>query len=116
MTSRRAGFPASGGYAHRDYAASLVEFGRPRELPNCAGWILERGIPGSSAFDAMGCYPLFSCRDWSALPDDLEALRGQVVSLSVVLDPFGRATPEFLQKCFPDICIPFGSSGNRVGR
>ena len=34
------------GYLHPNYAQSLAEFGKPRELTNCGGWILEREIPG----------------------------------------------------------------------
>ena len=53
------------GYMHLGYAESLVEFGTPRELPRSGGWVLERQIPGFSYRDAMGCYPLFACQDWS---------------------------------------------------
>ena len=59
------------GYLHPAYAASLVEFGSPRELPGCGGWILERSIPHRTERDAMGCYPLFACREWQNLPRDL---------------------------------------------
>jgi hypothetical protein len=54
----------------------------------------------------MGCYPLFACRDWSLLKDDLDALKGDLVSLALVADPFGDYTPERLQECF-DIVKPF---------
>ncbi len=46
------------GYLSSAYAESLAEFGRPRELAKCGGWILERKIPGTDLHDAMGCYPL----------------------------------------------------------
>lgn len=39
--------------------------------------------------DAMGPYPLFSCLDWSRLPEDLDALSSELVSTFLVLDPFG---------------------------
>ena len=42
------------GYLHPGYARSLAEFGTPRELERSGGWLLERAIPGSSYFDAMG--------------------------------------------------------------
>lgn len=94
------------GYMHPQYAESLREFGSPRELPRCGGSILERQIPGSSYQDAMGCYPLFACRDWSKLHLDLENLKDGLVSLSLVADPFGEYTPFDLHECF-DLVIPF---------
>lgn len=95
------------GYMHPEYAASLREFGIPRELPRCKGWILERRIQGFSDHDAMGCYPLFACQDWSQLKADLEDLGQELVSLSVVTDPFGNYDPAYLHRCFGDVVIPF---------
>src|SRR5690349_8434686 len=69
------------GYLHPAYAESLSEFGRPRLLPRSRGWILERPIPACPYFDAMGCYPLFTCHDWSELPGDLVDLGSELVSL-----------------------------------
>jgi hypothetical protein len=94
------------GYYHPDYAGSFAEFGRPRELPHCGGWVLERAIPGHSQRDAMGCYPLFACRDWSRLKNDLEELT-DLVCVSLVTDPFGAWTVEQLHECFPDRVLPF---------
>jgi hypothetical protein len=95
------------GYAHRLYARSLAEFGTPRELPRSAGWILEREIPGSPHRDAMGCYPLFACRNWSQLHADLDELAHDLVSLSLVADPFGEHGEEHLRRCFRDEVFPF---------
>jgi hypothetical protein len=96
------------GYGHPGYAASLAEFGRPRQLPGCDGWLLERSIPGSNRTDLMGPYPLFSCADWSKLPGDLEALEGRgTVSLSLVTDSFGEYDEALLQRAFPDRVMPF---------
>ncbi|MGZ5434778.1 MAG: GNAT family N-acetyltransferase [Pyrinomonadaceae bacterium] len=95
------------GYAHSDYAASLAEWGRPRCLPLSRGWILERTIPGRSDRDATGCYPLFSCLEWSQLAIDLDALRGQLVSITLVTDPFGDYEVEYLKDCFEDAVVPF---------
>jgi hypothetical protein len=64
------------GYMHPGHAESLAEFGTPRGLPCSGGWLLERAIPGFGSHDAMGCYPLFACRDWAALPTDLKNLEG----------------------------------------
>jgi hypothetical protein len=94
------------GYAHPEYAHSLAEFGSPRELPRCGGWILERQIPGFPYHDAMGCYPLFSCQDWSQLHADLEDLRNELVTLTLVTDPFGAFDVAYLHQCF-DVVIHF---------
>ena len=101
------GVTCESGYLHAAYAASLAEFGTPRLLPQCAGWILEREIAGTTARDAMGCYPLFACRDWSQLESDLDGLRGEVTSLALIADPFGDYSPSDLQRCFVDIARPF---------
>lgn len=95
------------GYRHATYARSLAEFGTPRLLPQCGGWILERRIPGTELCDAMGCYPLFACRDWSRVGQDLAAIDSRFVSLTLVADSFGDHTPELLAEWFPDVCKPF---------
>jgi GNAT acetyltransferase-like protein len=94
------------GYAHADYAASLAEFGSPRLLTQCDGWILERSIPGIPHRDAMGCYPLFACRDWPQLQRDVENLI-DLVSLVFVTDPFGDYTEDSLRHTFKDLVTPF---------
>ena len=95
------------GYVHPRYARSLQEFGLPRELPRCHGWILERPIPGFLDRDAMGCYPLFACQDWSQLHLDIENLGEELVSLTLVTDPFGEYDEPYLRRCFPDLVSPF---------
>jgi hypothetical protein len=55
----------------------------------------------------MGCYPLFSCRDWSKLGGDLAALDKGIVSLAAVLDPFGGYTEADLKSWFPDLVLAF---------
>lgn len=95
------------GYGHPDYAAALSEFGRPRHLVQSGGWVLERDIPGTDSRDAMGCYPIFSCRDWSRLNDDLDGLRQELVSLVLVADPFGSYSEEILRRTFSDLSVPF---------
>jgi len=94
------------GHAHPSYAEALAEFGRPRELPRCKGWVLEREISGTSYRDAMGCYPLFSCQDWSGLREDLDALSTDLVSLAMVPDPFGEYQLSDLKSGF-DFVRPF---------
>jgi hypothetical protein len=95
------------GYKHPSYARSLSEWGRPRELPQSKGWILERPIPGFSQVDAMGCYPLFCCQDWGKLKNDLDALENDLVTLVMVTDPFGDYDAKLLKRCFHDVVIPF---------
>jgi hypothetical protein len=95
------------GYLHPGYAASLSEFGVPRELPHSGGWILERKIPGSEAKDAMGCYPIFACRDWTALDRDFKEIERKIVSLTLVADPFGNHSEQELRRLFPDVVLHF---------
>jgi hypothetical protein len=94
------------GYMHKSYAEALAEFGTPRELPRSGGWILVRSIPGFPDRDAMGCYPLFACRDWSQLAADLESVSSELVSLALVTDTFGEHDPAQLRQCF-DVVFPF---------
>jgi hypothetical protein len=95
------------GYSHPYYAASLAEFGHPRALPRSGGWLLERSITDTPYHDAMGCYPLFACRDWSKLNLDFEELTNELVSVSLVADPFGDHGSALLRKCFPTLVTPF---------
>lgn len=95
------------GYAHRAYAESLAEVGTPQPLPRSGGWLLRRAIEGFPAADAMGCYPLFCCPDWSRLREDLDELEGRLVSVALVADPFGAHTPDLLRDCFGDVVVPF---------
>jgi hypothetical protein len=95
------------GYLHPLYAEALSEYGTPRYLTRCGAWILQRQVAGFPYFDAMGCYPFFSCQDWSKLPLDLQDLGEDVVALSVVTDPFGNYDMPYLQHSFIDVVKPF---------
>jgi len=95
------------GYQHPAYTLSLSEFGEPLELPASEGWLLKRIIPGTSQFDGMGSYPIFSCKNWSNLENDLDAIGNQLVSVSLVTDPFGDYTQQGLQGWFKDIAKPY---------
>jgi hypothetical protein len=89
-------------YADPRYACSLSEFGHLLELSRSGGWLLRRQIPGTDASDAAGCYPLFACRDWSRLGEDVEHLES-LVSLVLVTDPFGDFDIEDLRHHFDEV-------------
>jgi hypothetical protein len=55
----------------------------------------------------MGCYPLFACRDWGRLKEDFDNVEADVVSISLVTDPFGEHGEPYLRECFPDLMVPF---------
>jgi hypothetical protein len=94
------------GYSHRNYAQGFCKLGEIQYLPSSKGWIIKREIPGTDHFDAMGCYPLFSCEIWNRLSEDIESLENQLVSLTLVTDPFADITYEALQQIFP-VCYAF---------
>lgn len=91
------------GYSNSLYAASLAEFGKPKELPRSGGWLLERSVPGFSDRDAMGCYPLFSANNWLGLPEDLADIGSRLVSVALVADPFGHYAPQDLRLSFETV-------------
>jgi len=95
------------GYQHAAYAKSLNEFGSPQLLARSGGWLLVRPIDQHNGRDAMGCYPLFSCRDWSGLSADLDDVGHELVSVSLVLDPFCNFDVDVLRQNFTDRFVPF---------
>lgn len=95
------------GYSSEAYAGALIEIGRPLELPRSGGWLLVRSIPGTSFFDAVGVYPLFCCKDWHGLAEDLRYLASEIVSVSLVADSASEVRHELLQACFPDACFRY---------
>lgn len=68
--------------------------------------MLVRDVPGSVYRDAMGCYPLFACTNWSELKTDLDALSGELISVAFVTDPFGAFDPNKMRGNL-DICVDF---------
>ncbi|MCX6459005.1 MAG: GNAT family N-acetyltransferase [Actinobacteria bacterium] len=112
------------GYADPLYAHSLSEFGRPRELPHSGSWILERAVPKASSRDAMGCYPLFVCSNWHGLRRDISDLRGDLLSLVVVSDPFAddarvalaASEPELLRSFKQHYAIDLALPINQIGQ
>ena len=63
-------------------------------------------IAGSDLRDGMGCYPLFCCRDWTRLSHDVSVLAGQLVSFTLVTDPFGEFSLDDLRRVF-DVVRPY---------
>lgn len=98
---------AESGYLSEMYAHSFAALGVPRRLEKSQSWILRRGIFESGKYDAMGCYPIFCCNDWEGLPDDLDEVSSELVSLTIVTDPFGAYDADLLGKCFPDRIMAF---------
>jgi hypothetical protein len=54
----------------------------------------------------MGCYPVFSCTDWAGLKADVDEL-ADLISVSLVTDPFGDYDRQALEKCFVHRVIPY---------
>ena len=54
----------------------------------------------------MGCYPIFTCQDWSQLANDLQDLGCDLVSLALVTDPFGEYDEPYLRRIF-DVVFAF---------
>ena len=97
--------PATG-YLHERYVQSLAEFGTPLRLKRCGGWLIARAIPATRLNDAIGPYPLFTCRDFGGLAADLAALPSSLVAVSLVADPFGDYDPCMLERSF-DFASPY---------
>jgi len=95
------------GYASREYAESLAEFGAVCELPRSEGWLLASQTPQPDLYDATGCYPLFSCRNWSSLGADLKTLAESLVSVRLVTDPFAEVDFQLLKETFPNVCYEY---------
>lgn len=89
------------GYAHPAYVESLRHLGEPVRLDACGGWLLRRPIPEANLSDCIGPYPLFTCREWNRLSEDLATLRQSgAVSAVVVPDPFGEYSHSLLESVF----------------
>ena len=51
----------------------------------------------------MGCYPIFSCQNWSRVTEDIRSLSEELVTISLVADPFGDYRPEDLSLWFDQV-------------
>jgi len=94
------------GYLHPLYAQSFEHLGRPVGLGQSGGWLIERAIGRTGRHDVAGVYPLFCCRDWKALPEDLARHGLTWVSLAAVTDPFGDYDRALLDRAF-DTVAPY---------
>jgi hypothetical protein len=55
----------------------------------------------------MGPYPVFACRNWAGLPEDIDELQDGLVSVVLVADPLAPVTESQLRRAFPDRVVPF---------
>lgn len=95
------------GYLSQSYAQSLREFGLPCRLARSSGWVLQREIADSGGLcDAMGCYPLLGCQDWTQLHSDLSEWGSKWISICGVADPFGGYSLSDLGRSFDNV-VPF---------
>jgi hypothetical protein len=60
-------------------------------------------IDGTDLLDATSCYPLFLCERWDRLADDLEKLKGRLVSAVIVSDPFAPLDDDILRRTFDHV-------------
>lgn len=95
------------GYAASEYPHALAAFGTPRHLVQAGAWLLQVPVPDSDYQDARGPYPLFTCQNWSALVDELVALKDEIVSVILVVDPFSAVQSDVLAHIFPDVCYAY---------
>lgn len=98
--------PLATGYRHPGYAASFAAEGTVRHLASSGGWLIEHDIPGFDARDGRGPYPLFACQNWNGLREDLEQIGPDLVSVTLVTDPFGHYDEQLLTSTF-DRVVPY---------
>lgn len=95
------------GYANPAYADAVADGKRVVSLPRSGGSFIVRSIDGTDGHDATGPYPLFACHDWTQLRADLDELSGELVSVTIVTDPFGSWDRATLGDAFPDLAEPY---------
>ncbi len=91
------------GYSSPHYFAALGESGVP--LGQTGGSLITRSISGSNQTDLAGIWPLFTCQNWAGLAADIDALKTDHVTVTLVSDPFAPLSQADLGAIFP-ICRP----------
>lgn len=88
--------------AYRDplYAKAFSDFGTVLHLPKSNGYVLIQDIPGTGYIDAVGCYPLFDCMSWNNLPEDIDDVLNEAISLTIVTDPFAGIDLDLYRSTF----------------
>lgn len=94
------------GYLHPLYAQSFTDIGEPVVLPKSKGWLIKRRVPHTDYCDAMGPYPLFFCKNWEAVTEDIESIKGEIVSVTLVISPFSPFPSSKIQNYF-DIVVSY---------
>lgn len=96
------------GYCDPKYAGSFADHGNIRYLPNCRGYVIERRINKTTLLDISGCYPIFCCKKWDKLSDDINTLENdELICMYLVTDVFGRYDMDLLKSTFNTTIIPF---------
>lgn len=95
------------GYGHPAYALATADDAAVRRLERTGGSLIVRDIGRTGRRDATGPYPIFSCANWASLAEDLSGLADDLVAVGLVTDPFGAWTEDLLERCFPDVLLPF---------
>lgn len=91
-------------YASSIYAHAFAPEYEPLLLNESQTFVLKRPIPGTSYFDAMGCYPLFTSATGANMEKDFAWLREQgIISLVLVTDPFFHRPLAQLEQTFDTV-------------
>jgi hypothetical protein len=85
------------GYASAAYVRALGQV--PLPFGETGGHLIARPI--GTATDLAGPYPIFTCKDWSALPGAVAALPRGAVTLTLLADPFNPLGQAGLSATFP---------------
>ena len=99
LNNRKRGLPK--GYCSKDYIHVFSDQGKPVFFDQNMGNLIMRPIfDVPDTYDAMSCYPFFCSTNWSGLCSDINSLSGDLVSVSLVTDPFGDFRIAELRKIF----------------
>ena len=78
-------------YQHSDYASSFDDGADSLYLEHCDGWLLRRQIDGTNFTDLANPYPMFSCKNLTAIDADINDLdTTSTISLVLRTDAFSE--------------------------